>query len=75
VVVHGEPLYQPEDAVLRRHVGDGDPERDPVLVEGDDADTDEVEEVRLDEPAGEVGEDGTDGHERPRAEGGPSAAR
>jgi hypothetical protein len=64
-----------EHAVVDDHVAEGQPERPPVLVEGDDPDHDEEVEVGLDDPAGQVDDHGRGGDqpEHGRRRPGPPA--
>src|SRR3712207_8688113 len=48
ICVDGAGRHDAEQPVLDDHEGDPEPERQPVLVEGDDADHHEEGEVRLD---------------------------
>ena len=61
------------DAVVGRDEPDRHEERDPVLVEGDQAHHDEEVEVHLDGAAGEVHEDGRRGHETGAGDAGSGA--
>jgi hypothetical protein len=63
--------------VVDDHVGEGQPERQPVLVQGDDADHHEEVEVGLDHPAGQVDEHGRGGDqaEHGRRRPGPPGER
>jgi hypothetical protein len=64
-------LYSP---VLQDDEPDGEEERHPVLVQRDDADHDEVVEVHLDRPAGDLDEDGRRDHEAHRGQHGAHTA-
>jgi hypothetical protein len=65
----------PEHGVVDDDVAEGQPERQPVLVEGDNPDHHEEVEVGLDHPAGQVDDDGRGGDqsEHGRRRPGPPA--
>jgi hypothetical protein len=76
VVVDGARVERPDDAVMEHHVGHGDQERHPVLVQGEDHDDHEEVEVRLDHPARRVDGDRRGGHAAQRdPRGAPAPAR
>jgi hypothetical protein len=63
MVEHVGRAQRAEHAMVDHHVGQGEPERQPVLVEGDDADHHEEVEVHLDHAAGQVHQDRRGAHQ------------
>jgi hypothetical protein len=75
VVVHRLRVRHAEDAVFDGHVQHARGEREPVLVDGDDADHDEEVEVRLDVAPREVDQDGRGRHQPDGDDASPNAPR
>jgi hypothetical protein len=77
VVEHLGRGQRPEHGVVDDHIAESQPERQPVLVEGDHSDHHEEMEVGLDHPTGEVDDHGRgrDQAEHGRRRPGPPAER
>ena len=69
VVVDGLGVDRPEQAVVEHDEADGEEEREPVLVQGEDAHHHEEVEVHLDHPSAEIHQHGGGGDQAQGAHG------
>jgi hypothetical protein len=70
VVEHGRGVNESGDAVMNKHVNDGEAERYPALIQGDHRKHDEEVEMHLDEATGDVRQGGGSGDQAETGGGG-----